>query len=674
MLLRFCKRCRRLVSVADPQKMMVLLEFIIDTDSLVECCRDEWLKIYNKEYVDDLLATLVSFRPELEDVLQQLQDQVHLTTQASEAEAAKFTGTSKAASAARKKTVPEPFNLTQPKPKLQPIEEPLPPPVKCHPAPTPHQGPTKEERAIEAAKQRNRQQQLQRFSDPAHGPFHLLTAERPTNTQQLKQQQEEELAKQLTLYPGKPRPAPGPPAAQVRLNAAAILREDTVYKKKQLQEAQMIKRFEAELRDSSKHDSWQREAVAADLAARAAAVRQRRDDLAATQQAAIHARQQLVQQNLQAGQQLKEQGEADKARLKQQMEAELEANRRQRDKVQAEKAKVEAALEKLELDNRQRAEGIRQAEAAAARARAAVVAADEAKKRDIILQLRAFEKIPRKGKEFDPAESGGHNLLEEMSLLELRQRLAYTTQRHQEEEEQQRAEIFQKKKEKEGMLARKAANITSIRRIAAAQATARRQLTKQQQAAAAQQAQARTEDQAVQLHEKLEAKRAATHAEKARLAAEEKRIKFEQQQQGAAASQVEETSFASLVAGQARELAQRQRSTKQDAVQYEATKAKSNSVRMKSVKQDMKAKTDFIKAYDESMQQLRGTDQQFRQQELTRKKGLVESQHDFEARLGQTHKEKAYVPGSATEGPAAALLKQLSLGVLASEASLSMKQ
>ncbi len=55
-------------------------------------------------------------------------------------------------------------------------------------------------------------------------------------------QQEEELAKQLPLYPGKPRPAPGPPAAQVRLNAAAILREDTVYKKKQLQEAQMIKR------------------------------------------------------------------------------------------------------------------------------------------------------------------------------------------------------------------------------------------------------------------------------------------------------------------------------------------------------------------------------------------------------------------------------------------------
>lgn len=152
-----------------------------------------------------------------------------------------------------------------------------------------------------------------------------------------------------------------------------------------------------------------------------------------------------------------------------------------------------------------------------------------------------------------------------------------------------------------------------------------------------------------------------------RLAAEEKRIKFEQQQQGAAASQVEEAAFASLVAGQARELIQRQRSSKREALQYEATKSRVNNVRMKAVKQDLKAKSDFIKAYDESMQQLRGADQQFRQQDLNRRKGMVETQHEFETRLVQAHKEKAYVPGSGTEGPAAALLKQLSLGMLGAE-------
>ena len=155
----------------------------------------------------------------------------------------------------------------------------------------------------------------------------------------------------------------------------------------------------------------------------------------------------------------------------------------------------------------------------------------------------------------------------------------------------------------------------------------------------------------------------------ARLAAEEKRIRFEQQQQGAAASQVEETSFASLVAGQARELIHRQRSTKQEALQYEATKNKAQAVRMKAVKHDLKAKKDFIKTYDESMKQLRVVDGQNQTQDLLRRKGMVNSQKDFEQRLHQTHREKSYKPGSSTEGPAAAILKQLSLGVLASEVS-----
>lgn len=80
------------------------------------------------QYVDGLLADLVSFRPELQQLLQRLHDQVHMTAQASETEALKFTG--KGAAASHKRTKPEPFNLTQPKPKLQPIEEPLPPPVR----------------------------------------------------------------------------------------------------------------------------------------------------------------------------------------------------------------------------------------------------------------------------------------------------------------------------------------------------------------------------------------------------------------------------------------------------------------------------------------------------------------------------------------------------------------
>lgn len=71
---------------------------------------------------------------------------------------------------------------------------------------------------------------------------------------------------------------------------------------------------------------------------------------------------------------------------------------------------------------------------------------EQRKREELIRQIRELEKIPIvRTKGFDPTETGGYGLLDEMSIAELRERLEYNKMVREQELESKRLENIQQK-------------------------------------------------------------------------------------------------------------------------------------------------------------------------------------------------------------------------------------
>ncbi|KAJ9512903.1 hypothetical protein QJQ45_029115 [Haematococcus lacustris] len=598
---------KRLVDAKEPQKMVVFFRYLFDEQALQGALRDDWLKLYDKEFVDGIVKQLLALRPQMTAMLDSLEERVYFTRRRLEDKEATASGAASDTSkhsfnARRAPTTQQPFNLSEPRPKPLPVPPPAPKPFKPKLSPPPRDGPTKEELALQAAKEANRKKLERQWAKAS--PFRLRCSERPTNIDKIRTEIEMDLARQLTFRPPKPNPVPAPPSATVKLNTAAILREDALYRKKQAEEAADLQRYEAELHDASKFKAWKAAMLNMDEAARAAEVEARRIAMAAVQEAAIKARAAQVEENQELGRLLKAQSKALEEAKEREVREEVASKQARRAQVIEARAGVAQAAERLAADKRATAEEERKKQAADAKAMMEAQLKDIAEKRDIIMQLRALEKAPQQRVvEFDPTDMPDHGLLESMPLVELRERLLVAKRRAKEEEERKRAQNLAERQEREAALLDKVANIQRVRKVAAAQAQLRRNSTTAEAAATQASLLTKHESGVLELNAKLEAKRAATAAEAARIAAETKRIRFEQMQQAAGALALEENKFRELRQGAQREAVARQVGKFVDTTLLDSTKAKAQAMRLTVLKQAASSKRDFLREYEERLTQ-----------------------------------------------------------------------
>ena len=621
---------RRLCLSQDAQKMLVLLGYIGDVSQLREWCRDEWLKLYDHTWVEALLESLAAWQPDIDQLVATLEQRVFLKRKEEELEAGsgeQDTADTADGTKALKHTVPQPFKLHSPKQKAPPPPYVPPPPPKAKPVPKWRNGPTTEQVAVEANRQRIREEVGARHAR-ARAP-ELSTLRRPSNLDTVRAEVEAQREKELQPW-ATVKPVPPRPQAAVRLNATAVLREDALYKRRMEEEAELLKAYESELRDGAEFDAWRRKALEGDEAASRAAVARRREESKESGRRASEASEAIKSAARVAG-------AADRAEAKQRVDWRRSAEAREREakavrarRIASEHSRTRESREALAARNRARAEARATERAANARRVADERAAEAAVREDLIRQLRAMDRVKRPTsatRAFDPTASPGHGLLEEMSLAELRAKLAATKQRAAQLEEDRRKANRTARSERDAKMLAAADNISRIREANTAKAAARRAVNAARAQKEAEEREASHARGTLAMADRMATKRAQDAAEVERLAAEAKALRFERQRLAAVGDSVEETNFLELRAGADRAARQRQATRKAEEATYEATKARLESVRNTYLSKERRAAKAKIALYDTKVGALTEADRLAQMAEAKRRRDLVIAEH-----------------------------------------------
>ncbi|NXK75390.1 CFA99 protein, partial [Amazona guildingii] len=419
------------------------LRFFFNPLYLNTWIKDEWSRFYDSVYVkENWIDPLLRWQPKVQQLIEQLTDKL-----------SNHTTTVKTSTV----TQPKEFNLTVAKPRAIPIPLPIPVLEKGLPVPPSTYKPPKEKRQLEQIRTQNRRKAEVINSCPLKCAISLentvillkeflgdsiclLSSTYLSNINYKTSFFQLACVFQIDNIP-------------IKLNSAAILREGALYQRKMEQELKRIENLLQGAGDPSEFLEWQKQMRDKDLEEQLAEIEYRRLQGKLSYEEAVLAHQNVVQENKKKADLMREEKadlmhQYEEKRLQEQQEVRelveqvIEGHKNAKEaKIKLQKYKQEIVQKVCEEKEELRRQALEEDE-------------EKLRKRsELIQQIRLIGSVPSIRHKFvDLTETGGHGLTCEMSIVELRERLALLREEQKAAEEEKRDQIIHEKQAKEQLL------------------------------------------------------------------------------------------------------------------------------------------------------------------------------------------------------------------------------
>jgi len=439
----------------DTLKMYTFLRFLFDLPKLQSWLKNKWCKIYDQQFVENsVLPNLQDNLDEVHILISRLNDKLH-----NKPPPKKTSVTTK----------PQPFKLTQVKPRSVPMPEPIPKVKTTNPIPASIYKSPREETEIQKKKEENRKKSEQMLEEVRTLSGNHIRTEKSIKTQERMDTIIKEGEAQLKFDSYKAKPVPKKVtenAAPVKLNAATILREDALYAKREEEELKKIVGVLSGEGTDDDFQNWRRERD--EEMKREEAERQVRNKMVGllSYEDAMLAKQKLTENNKQRVKKMKI--EADKM-LKQFLISQLELEEETRERVlsiQDSHQQTKQAQVKLTEIKRKMVQQVQEESKVLMRIAVEEAQLEMERKMKIIQEIRAFDRTEIDTQRFvDLTATAGFGFLCEMSIAELRERLVLVKEQRERELEEKRGDILADKITYRKMLEQKMDSISQNRII-----------------------------------------------------------------------------------------------------------------------------------------------------------------------------------------------------------------